>query len=305
MTGNVMKKIILPKAVAVVGPTAAGKTKLGVELAKKFNGEIVSADSRQVFKYLDISTGKDLGDYVGVPYHLIDLLEPSEEITVADFQKKAFSAIGKILRRKKLPVVVGGSPFYVYAVTEGWQFPKIEKDEKLRKRLSKLTLQELRNILEKIDPAAFDKIDQKNPRRLIRAIEVCTLSGNDFEHAKPVAQPRYKVLLLGIKFSNEELKERIQSRLVERLNSGMIEEIQKIIKKKQAIYADLERLGLEPRFISYYLQKKINREQLEDLLLKNIYHFAKRQMTWFGKDKNIKWVSNLAEAETKVKRFLK
>lgn len=294
----------LPKAVAIVGPTAVGKTKLGIEIARKFNGEIVSGDSRQVFKYLDISTGKDLADYGNIPYHLIDILEPNEEITVADFQKKAFSAIGKILRRKKLPVVVGGSPFYVYAVTEGWQFPKLEKDEKLRKKLNKLSLLELQNILQKIDPAAFDKIDQNNPRRLIRAIEICTLSGQDFEKAKPVSQPRYKVLLLGIKFSNEELKERIQARLIQRLNEGMIEEIQKIITKKQASYADLERLGLEPRFISYYLQGKINREQLEDLLLKNSYRFAKRQMTWFRKDKRIKWVKNFQEAHRLVANFL-
>lgn len=294
----------LPKAVAIVGPTAVGKTKLGIEIARKFNGEIVSGDSRQVFKYLDISTGKDLADYGNIPYHLIDILEPNEEITVADFQKKAFSAIGKILRRKKLPVVVGGSPFYVYAVTEGWQFPKLEKDEKLRQKLNKLSLPELQNILQKIDPAAFDKIDQNNPRRLIRAIEICTLSGQDFEKAKPVSQPRYKVLLLGIKFSNEELKERIQARLIQRLNEGMIEEIQKIITKKQASYADLERLGLEPRFISYYLQGKINREQLEDLLLKNSYRFAKRQMTWFRKDKRIKWVKNFQEAHRLVANFL-
>ena len=300
-----MNKINLPKAVAVVGPTAAGKTRLGIEIARKFNGEIVSADSRQVYKYLDICTGKDLEEYSGIPYHLIDILEPNQEITVLDFQKKSFSAIGKILRRKRTPVIVGGSPFYVYAVAEGWQFPKIEKDEMLREKLNKLSLQELRNILEKIDPAAFEKIDQNNPRRLIRAIEVCTLSGKEFEQAKPVSKPKYNFLLLGIKFSNEELKERIRKRLVERLEQGMIEEVQNIIQKKRANYADLERLGLEPRFISHFLRKKISREQLEDLLLKNIYHFAKRQMTWFGKDKIVVWVSGFKEAEKKVKRFLK
>ena len=132
----------LPKAIVVVGPTASGKTKLGVELARKFNGEIISSDSRQVFKYLDIATGKDLNEYGDVPYHLIDILKPSEVITVADFQKKAYSAIGKILKRRKLPIIVGGSPFYVYAITKGWQFPKIEKDEKLRKKLNKLSLQD-------------------------------------------------------------------------------------------------------------------------------------------------------------------
>jgi len=297
-------KRTLRKAVAVVGPTAAGKTKLGVALAAKFDGEIVSADSRQVYKYLDISTGKDLEDYGNVPYYLIDILEPNEEITVADFQKKAFAAIDKVLEKNKLPIVVGGSPFYVYSVTEGWQFPKIERDEKLRKKLNKLSLLELRNILRKIDPAAFEKIDQNNPRRLIRAIEVCTVSGQDFEKAKPASKPRYKFLLLGVKFSNEELKKRIQTRLKQRLEGGMIEEVENIISKKLADYASLERMGLEPRFIAYYLQKKINKEELEDLLLKNIYHFAKRQMTWFRKDKRIKWVKNAEEAKKLIKRFI-
>lgn len=294
----------LAKAIAVVGSTAAGKTSLGIKLAKAFGGEIISADSRQVYKYLDICTGKDLSDYGDTPYHLIDVLEPSEEITAADYQKLAYKSINEVLKQKKLPILVGGSPFYVYSVTEGWQFPKIEKDEKLRKKLNKLSLQELQNILKKIDPKAFEVIDQNNPRRLIRAIEICTLSGKDFEYAKPVAKPRYDFLLLGIKFSNEELKERIQKRLKERLGEGMIEEVKNIIKNKQATHADLERMGLEPRFISYYLQRKIGKEELEDLLLKNIYHFAKRQMTWFRKDKKIYWVKDLNEAEKLVKSYL-
>lgn len=295
---------MLPKAIAVVGPTAAGKTKIGVVLAEKFNGEIVSADSRQVYKYLDICTGKDLSEYGKIPYHLIDILEPSEEITAADFQKKAFSAINDILKRKKLPVIVGGSSFYAYSVTEGWQFSKTEKDFALRDKLNKLSLIELQNILQKIDPGAFDNIDQKNPRRLIRAIEVCTMSGQDFEKSKPVSKPKYDFLYLGIKFSNEELKSRIQKRLKERLKEGMIEEVESIIAKKQASYPDLEKMGLEPRFISYYLQNKINKKQLEELLLKNIYHFAKRQMTWFRKDKRIKWVSSTDEATEQTKNFI-
>lgn len=299
-----MNKSNLPKTIAIVGPTAAGKTKLGVQIAKRFNGEIVSADSRQIYKYLDICTGKDLKDYNEIPYHLIDIFEPSQEITVADFQKKAFAAMDKILSKNKLPVVVGGSPFYVYAITEGWQFPKIKRDIELRKKLNKLPLPELRDILRKIDPAAFGKIDQNNPRRLARAIEVCEISGNVFEKAKPISRPRYNFLFLGIKFSNEELKKRIQERLEERLKEGMIEEVRNIVASKLASYADLERLGLEPRFIAYHLQKKINREQLEDLLLKNIYHFAKRQMTWLRKDGRIKWVRNTKEAINITGKFL-
>lgn len=311
-----MKKENLPKAVAIVGPTAAGKTKLGVAIAQEFNGEVVSADSRQIYKYLDICTGKDKDDYIvsvgteqcSVPtkisYHLIDILEPHQEITVADFQKKAFVAIDKITKKNRLPVIVGGSPFYIYSITEGWQFSKIAKDEKLRKKLNKLSLPELQNVLRETDSVAFKKIDQNNPRRLMRAIEVCAISGKDFEKSKPVAKMRYNFLFLGIRFSNSELKERIRKRLKERFKEGMIEEVKNILAKKQVSYENLARMGLEPRFIAYYLQNKINKEQLEDLLLKNIYRFAKRQMTWFKKDKRIQWIKNAEEAKTLTAKFL-
>lgn len=294
----------LSKALAVVGPTAAGKTKLGVELAQKFNGEIVSVDSRQVYKYLDISTGKDLGDYRSIRHHLIDILEPSEEITVADFQKKAFNAVDKILKKNKLPVVVGGSPFYVYAVTEGWRFPKVDKDMALRQKLNKKSLAELRKILSEIDPKAYKTVDIDNPRRLIRAIEVCTLSGRDFENSKPVSQPRYDFLFLGIKFSNEELGARIKKRTLGQLKEGMVEEIANVIKTKKATCADLERLGLETRLVSMYLRGKIKKKDLDDLLIKNVYHFAKRQMTWFRKDKRIQWVKDIEEAKRATEKFL-
>jgi tRNA dimethylallyltransferase len=292
------------KAIAVVGPTAVGKTKLGVELAQKFNGEIVSADSRQVYKYLDISTGKDKGDYKKIPYHLLDIAEPNEEFNVTDFQKEAFGAIKEIIKRKKLPIIVGGSPFYVYAITEGWKFPKIKKDLNLRQKLNKKTLAELRQMLWHIDPKAYKTIDIDNPRRLIRAIEVCILSGQEFEKSKPIAKPKYNFIFLGITFSNEELKNNIHKRLSERIKGGMIDEVKEIIALKKASHQNLERMGLEPRFISYHLRRKINKKELHELLLKNIYLFAKRQMTWFRKDKRIKWVENTEEAEKKVKRFL-
>jgi len=340
------------KAIAVVGPTATGKTKLGVRLAAKFNGEIVSADSRQVYKYLDIATGKDKEEYsiksltpparqrwatspqmrggrnqifspsaegesppvagegVGssrttkIPYHLIDILEPSQEITVADFQKKAFSAIDDIIKRKKLPIIVGGSPFYVYSITEGWQFPKFEKNTELRKKLNKLSISELRDMLQKIDPRAYGKIDADNPRRLMRAIEVCLSSGKDFSQSRPKSEPKYNFLYLGITFPNEILKQKIQDRLKKRLKQGMIEEIANIIKQKKATYQDLERMGMEPKFISFYLQNKINKAELEELIVKNNYLFAKRQMTWFRKDKRINWVKNIQEAEKMTRKFL-
>lgn len=366
-----MKLKTLPKAIAVVGPTAAGKTKIGVQLAAEFNGEIVSADSRQVYKYLDICTGKDKDEYIvmsksqspisneipsskfqkfthpapsghpsqegiilplrrearpdnpvgrgarviegggvkgkekiNIPYHLIDILDPSQKITVADFQKKAFEAINGILQRKKLPILVGGSPFYVYSVTEGWQFPKIKQDQKLREKLGKLPLAKLQEKLKKLDPEAYENIDTDNPRRLIRAVEICTLSGQKFAKSRPKTKPRYNFLLLGIKFPNEVLRQRIQMRLKERLSQGMIEEVKNILARKQAKHADLERMGLEPRYIARYLQNQINHQELEEQLEKEIYHFAKRQMTWFRKDKRIIWVADADEATKLTKKFL-
>jgi len=305
-----VKTKLLKKAVAIVGPTAAGKTGLGVYIAEKFGGEIVSADSRQIYRHLDLSTGKDKKDYVTktkgekIPYHLIDILEPNEEFSSAEFQEKAFLAIDDILQRKRLPLVVGGSPFYVYSVTEGWQFPKIKKDEKLRKKLEKMDLEDLKSLLVKIDPKAYEKIDQKNPRRLQRAIEICVLSGKSFEEAKPQSDPKYDFLFLGVTFPFPELKQRIEKRLKERIKEGMIEEVATILESQKASPEDLFKMGLEPRFITYYLKKKINKKELEELLIKNILSFARRQMNWFRKDERIKWVKNGREAEKIVNGFL-
>jgi len=211
----------LPKAIAIVGPTACGKTKLAVYLADKFNGEIISADSRQIYKYLNICTGKDKKDYLlnkdgknkQIPCHLIDFLDLKKEFSSADFQNKAFLQIESVLKKKKLPFLTGGSPFYAYSVTEGWQFPKIEKDLRIRKKLRKMDLSELQETLKKIDPKAYQNIDQKNPRRLERAIEVCLISGRKFEDSKPKSQPRYDFLFLGKIFDLAVIKERISKRL--------------------------------------------------------------------------------------------
>ncbi len=313
-------KFNLPKAVAVVGPTACGKTRLGVELAVKFDGEIISADSRQIYRYLDLCTGKDKNEYIitetgrvrtgrdlsqqTIPSYLIDILEPNEEFSSAEFQQKAFKIINQILHHKKLPIVVGGSPFYVYSITEGWQFPQFKKDLTLRQKLEKMSLEELQQNLLKIDPEAYTGIDQNNPRRLQRALEICLVSGQSFASFKPKSEPKYNFLFLGKIYSNEILKKRIVQRLKERLNQGMIEEVKNIISQKKADYARLERMGLEPRYISYFLQNKINRQELEINLAKQIYQFARRQINWFKKDKRIHWVKDGQEANRLTKKFL-
>lgn len=298
----------LPKAIAVVGPTACGKTQLGVYLASEFDGEIISADSRQIYRHLDLCTGKDKEDYfIGerkIPYHLIDILEPNREFSSADFQKKAFTAANKILKKEKLPIIVGGSPFYVYSVTEGWDFPKLDHDPKIRKKIRQMNLKEKQEALQKIDPSAYEKIDRNNPRRLERALEVCLISGKKFEEFKPKAHPIFDFLFLGKIYPLGTIRERVKKRLKERFKSGMIEEVAAVLKQKKADVADLEKMGLEPRFISYYLNGKIDKEELEDLLTKNIVSFAKRQITWFKKDRRINWIDSPKEAAKMTKKFL-
>lgn len=298
----------LPKAIAVVGPTACGKTQLGVYLASEFNGEIISADSRQIYRHLDLCTGKDKDDYfIGkkrIPYHLIDIIEPNREFSSADFQKKAITAAEKILKKEKLPLIVGGSPFYVYSVTEGWDFPKLDHDPKIRTKIRQMSLAEKQEALHKIDPSAYEKIDRNNPRRLERALEICLISGKKFEDFKPKAKPIFDFLFLGKIYPLDTIKKRVKKRLKERFESGMIEEVASVLEQKKASAADLEKMGLEPRFISYYLNGKINKEELEDLLLKNIVSFAKRQITWFKKDQRINWIDNPEKAKIITKKFL-
>jgi len=304
-----MNKNNIPKAICILGPTAAGKTKLGVELADRFNGEIVSADSRQVYRHLDICTGKDKDDYkVGkkkIPYHLIDILELNQSFSAAQFQKKAFKTINDIIKRNEVPFLVGGSPFYVYSVTEGWKFKNYGDNSKLRESLEKLGLDELKKLLKETDPLAYTTIDINNPRRLQRAVEVCLASGKKFKECKPKSDPKYQFIFLGITSPLQELKKRIEKRLKERIEEGMIEEVERVIQEKKASWKDLEEKGLEPKYISHYLQRKITKKEMEQKLIKNIYLFARRQMNWFRKDKRIKWVGNMEEAENHVKNFLK
>mgnify|MGYP000968925105 CR=1 FL=1 len=299
----------LPKAIAVVGPTACGKTKLGVFLASKFKGEIVSADSRQIYRHLDLCTGKDKNDYfIGkrkIPYHLIDIIEPNREFSSADFQKKAFKTTNQILAEDKLPILVGGSPFYVYSVTEGWDFPKLDHDPKIREKIREMSLEEKQRTLKKIDPAAYEKIDRNNPRRLERALEICLVSGKKFEDFKPKSNPKFDFLFLGKIYPLDTIRKRVEKRLKERFEAGMIDEVAGILKENKASAQDLDKMGLEPRFITYYLEGHIDKRELEELLLKNIVSFAKRQITWFKKDKRVHWIEKETEANKITRNFLK
>ena len=290
------------KLVVIVGPNASGKSDLAVKLAKRFNGEVVSADSRQVYKGMDIGTGKITKEEIqGISHHLLDVASPKRRFSVVQYQKKAIEVIKKIQRKGKLPILCGGTGFYVQAVVDGLVFPKVKPDWRFRKKLEQKSAKELYEYLKKLDPERAKTIEKDNKRRLIRAIEIVLKTG------KPVPklqkQKLFDVLMIGIKRNKKELKERIRKRLKKRLKQGMIEEVKKL-KESGLSWKRLEEFGLEYRWIARYLQGKIDYQEMIEKLQKDIEDFAKRQMTWFKRDKRICWIQNYKEAEKLVRKFL-
>jgi tRNA dimethylallyltransferase len=295
-------KIEKPKIIVIVGPTASGKTSLSIKLAKKFNGEIISADSRQVYKGMNLGTGKVTKEEMqGIKHYLIDIISPKKTLTVVQYVKKAKAAIKKIISKNKIPIIVGGTGFYVDALVFDYKFPEVSPNLKLRKTLEKKSTQELFKMLKKIDPQRAKNIDPNNKVRLIRAIEIAQKLGKVPELKKEL---KYNPLFIGIKISKEKLKEKIKKRLIKRLKQGMIKEVEKL-KKQGLSWRKLENFGLEYRYIAYYLQNKISYNQMLNQLEKAILNYAKRQMTWFKKNKNINWILNYNEAQKLVKEFLK
>jgi tRNA dimethylallyltransferase len=306
------------KIVVILGPTSSGKTRLAVSLAQKFNGEIVSADSRQVYKGMDIGTGKDLDEYkisncqfpisnkksqipnpksqiFKIPYHLIDVVSPKTEFNLAKYQKLAFQAIDDILTRKKLPILVGGTGLYLQAIIDGYILSSVKPDKKLRAELEKKSVAELFSLIKKINKKFADKInesDRKNKRRLIRYVEILktkklvsgdekTPSPYEGEGGVGFSPNKYNSLIIGLSCSKEILNERIHKRLIERLEKeDMVGEVKRL-KDEGLSWKRLESFGLEYKFIGLYLQDKINYDDMVEKLFIAIRQFARRQMTWF------------------------
>lgn len=295
---------ITKKLIVILGPNASGKSDLAVKIAKKFNGEIISADSRQVYKGMDLGTGKiTKKEMQGVPHYLLDVASPKRKFTVVQYVKLAKKAIEKIFKKGKIPIICGGTGFYITALIDGLKIPEVPPDWKLRKKLEKKSTKELYQILKKIDPERAKKIEKENKRRLIRAIEIAKKLGK----VPPLQKEPlpYPVLFLGIKRDWKELKERIKKRLLKRLRKGMIEEVKRLIKSGVS-FKRLEELGLEYRWIAKYLKGEIEKKEMIKNLEKDIFNFAKRQMRWFKKymPKTI-WVKNKREAEKIVRSFLR
>jgi len=293
----------MKKLIVIVGPTASGKSDLGVCLAKKFDGEIVSADSRQVYKGLDIGSGKiTKKEMMGIPHHLLDVASSKRTFGVGQYQKLALKAIRDIQKRGKLPILVGGTPFYVYAVVDGYVFPEVKPNPKLRKELEQLRVGQLLERLKKLDPRRAATIEQKNKRRLVRALEIVLTTGKPVPELKKTT-PLLDVLMIGMKRSPEELKKRIRKRLLDRLDHGMVNEVRRLHRSGLS-WNRLEEFGLEYRYIAQYLQKKISYKEMVDLIQKGTEDFARRQMVWFKRDPRIHWIGNQNEAERLMVRFL-
>jgi len=293
------KKIFKSGLSVVLGPTATGKTQLAVQLAHKLGGEIISADSRQVYRGMDIGTGKDLNEYnfkdVSIPYHLIDIVAPIEEYNVAQFQRDFQRVYSDIKERKKLPILCGGTGFYIKAVLMDFQLPKTEPDKQLRQKLENWELEDLINELETISPGASVNTPVDTKRRVIRAIEVAKSRGREKETGKRGAENSnlQDTTVIGIEYPREVIRERITKRLHSRLNSGMIEEVEALLIGG-VTHHRLDTLGLEYRFISRFLKGDYSKEKMTGLLNTAIHQFAKKQMTFFRNMENngikIHWI---------------
>lgn len=289
-----------PKIIVILGPTASGKSDLAVLLAKKIKGEVVSADSRQVYKGLSLGSGKiTKKEMKGIPHHMLDVVNPKKTYSVHDFQKGAIKAIDKILQKGKVPIVCGGTGFYIDSIVKGTILPEVKPDQVLRGKLEGVNKEELFKTLKKLDPKRAKEIDPDNKVRLIRAIEIATALG---KVPRIKTNPKYNTLQIGVLFDTEILRERINLRLQKRLKMGMIKEVENLHKNGLS-WKRLEELGLEYRYIALYLQKKLTKEQMVTELQNKIHQYAKRQITWFKRDKNIVWIER--PEVTKVEKFTK
>ena len=292
-----------PKIVVIVGPTASGKSALAIRLAKKLRGEVISADSRQVYKHLDIGTGKITREEMqGVPHHMLDVANPKRQYDVFRYIEIARKIIDDIVRRGKVPIICGGTAFYIYALLGEITPAPAPANPKLRKQLEKKSTSELFKMLRKLDPARARVIDKNNKVRLIRSIEIAKALG-----AMPkvkISSP-YQTLKIGIVLSDAVLRKNITIRLFVRIREGMIAEARRLHRQGLS-WKRMEELGLEYRYLARYLQNKISKTEMISQLETTIWHYAKRQKTWFKKDKEIKWFNprETAKIEKAVKKFV-
>lgn len=284
-----------PRVIVILGQTSTGKSDLAVKIAKELavsgvEAEIISADSRQVYKELNIGTGKiTKKEMQGVKHHLLDVVNPRKTFSVDEYKKLADTKIEAIVARRKIPIICGGTGFYIDAVVKGIVLPEVPPNPKLRKKLVRNSAIVLFLTLKKLDPERAKSIDPKNKVRLIRAIEIAKALGK----VPPITEelPPYEFIKIGLYLPEEKLKKKIEKRLLARIKAGMLNEARKL-HKAGLPWKRMEELGLEYRHMALYLQDKITKKEMIENLNKAIYQYAKRQMMWFKRDKEIKWLDS-------------
>ncbi|MDP3764179.1 MAG: tRNA (adenosine(37)-N6)-dimethylallyltransferase MiaA [bacterium] len=302
----------LPKVVVILGVTASGKTKLGIDLAKKFKGEIVSADSRQIYKEFNIGTAKPAGHWMlaegerkfvasGVVHYLVDKIDPKEDFNLSDYKKLALEKIKEINNKNRLPFLVGGTALYLKTVCENWEIPEVKPNLALRHKLENKKTESLHVELKKLDPEAA-VVTSLNKRRIIRALEVIYATGRKFSEQRKKGQPFFDCLKLGIKISKEEYPQRIAKRTEQMIKTGLVAEVKKLHKKYSRLLVPMQSIDYQ-EFKEYFEGKKTLAETV-DLINQHHLNFARRQMMWFKKDKDIIWITSQKEAEGKIKSFL-
>jgi tRNA dimethylallyltransferase len=277
----------------VLGPTASGKTRLGVELARRLNGEVISADSRQVYRGMDIGTGKDLHEYGGTPYHLIDIVDPGDNFNLFQFQRHFLASFKEISDRGGLPVLVGGTGMYLDCVLRRYRLVEVPENLELRQELAPLTMDQLENRLRSANPNLHNRTDLTERARLIRAIEIA-----EFGEEESEPWPEIKPLTLGIRWERPLLRERITKRLKERLEAGMVEEVERLHAAGTS-WEQLDFYGLEYRFLARHLKGELSRNDMFQKLNSAIHDFAKKQENWFRRMEShgveINWLDGAAD----------
>ena len=291
-----------PKLIVILGSTASGKTELALELAKKNNGEIINADSRQIYKEMDIGTGNRENGYWILDIHLIDIINPNQKFSLSQYKKLAIEKIREIQERNKTPFLVGGTGLYISSIVDNLEIPKAPPDNKIREKLSKLSSEELFEELKKIDLKSAEIIGGNNKRKLIRALEVYEITGKPFSAQQTKGRPLFDVLQIGIKTDREKLYKKIDQRVDKMIEMGLVKEVQNLTKKYSFDLPAMSGIGYQE--IGLYLQNKTTLEEAVQRMKFRTHQYARRQMTWFRRDERIEWIEDYKEAERLVEKFL-